>query len=82
MTVCRLLGLSLLVTSLVVAVGCAREETVTHEKGTVELVFAHFKVPSPEALTGLIEAFEQQNPGSRSSRRCSPPRRTSSISST
>jgi len=63
MTVCRLLGLSLLVTSLVVAVGCAREETVTHEKGTVELVFAHFKVPSPEALTGLIEAFEQQNPG-------------------
>jgi multiple sugar transport system substrate-binding protein len=32
-------------------------------EGEMKLVFTHFKVPSPEVLSGLIEAFERQNPG-------------------
>ncbi|HWR20320.1 MAG TPA: ABC transporter substrate-binding protein, partial [Verrucomicrobiae bacterium] len=43
--------------------GCAREGSMTEEEGKARIVFAHFKVPSPEALTGLIETFELQNPG-------------------
>lgn len=42
--------------------GCAREETVTDGERRTRIVFAHFKVPSPEALTALIEAFERENP--------------------
>ncbi|CBE68597.1 putative sugar ABC transporter, periplasmic sugar-binding protein [Candidatus Methylomirabilis oxygeniifera] len=36
---------------------------MTDVEGGARIVFAHFKVPSPEALSGLIEAFERQNPG-------------------
>jgi multiple sugar transport system substrate-binding protein len=43
--------------------GCAREGSMTEEEGGAKIVFVHFKVPSPEALSGLIEAFERQNPG-------------------
>lgn len=32
-------------------------------EGEVKLVFTHFKVPSPDVLSGLIEAFERQNQG-------------------
>ena len=63
MKVCRLLAGPLLVIALAVSVGCARDETANNQQGRVKLVFAHFKVPAPEALSGLIEAFERQNPG-------------------
>ncbi len=48
---------------LSILIGCAREGTMKEEEGGARIVFAHFKVPSPEALSGLIEAFERQNPG-------------------
>jgi multiple sugar transport system substrate-binding protein len=53
----------LLAIALAVSGGCVREETATHEQERVQLVFAHFKMPSPEVLSGLIETFERQNPG-------------------
>jgi multiple sugar transport system substrate-binding protein len=43
--------------------GCAREGAMKDAEGEMKLVFTHFKVPSPEVLSGLIEAFERQNPG-------------------
>lgn len=49
--------------ALSILTGCAREGPMTEEEGGARIVFAHFKVPSPEVLSGLIEAFERQNPG-------------------
>jgi len=46
-----------------VGLGCTREQPPADRDNVARIVFAHFKVPAPEVLTGLIEAFEQQNPG-------------------
>lgn len=48
---------------LSILTGCTRDGGMTDVEGGARIVFAHFKVPSPEALSGLIEAFERQNPG-------------------
>ncbi|MDD5558988.1 ABC transporter substrate-binding protein [Candidatus Methylomirabilis sp.] len=48
---------------IVIGFGCTQERSLTERKTEPRIVFAHFKVPSPETLSGLIEAFERQNPG-------------------
>lgn len=49
--------------ALAALAGCTREGTMKDAEGEVKLVFTHFKVPSPDVLSGLIEAFERQNQG-------------------
>lgn len=48
---------------LSILTGCTRDGGMKDVEGRARIVFAHFKVPSPEVLSGLIEAFERQNPG-------------------
>lgn len=47
--------------AFVLFIGCTREGVVTEEGRGTRIVFAHFKVPSPEVLAELIEAFEREN---------------------
>lgn len=43
--------------------GCAQEPPPTVRQNGARIVFAHFKVPAPEVLSRLVEAFERQHPG-------------------
>jgi len=53
----------LAVLAFVLFMGCAQEGAMTDGERGTRIVFTHFKVPYPEALAALIEAFERENPG-------------------